>query len=764
MNDDPVVQDRPGLGDGFLAVLAGIVFGWLYYRFTVTGLDPSVWEDAAVAAGLRPPANIFPGFWRLVAKSIFEGRSIPASIETLSLLGAITGGVTVMLFYGIVRRMIAFLFRLRRRLGFWRPTASFVSLFAAAAFGLSDSMWRMSQTLSPDGFRFFLVMFSASMFIRLLFRPSHGRIFLIMFLTGLVSAESPFGFLIPVIFLLGYAAAWRSIADGNFVPEAPLDIPREMPKWRMFLLFLLGLAVGVTINCRAFSDLGGMDANQWEFGDLIFHYAIGYFSLIANSGSILGWLLMITMCALPMAAIVGLFPSVTAANHPMSFRRGVVMFFLALDALLMIGVIPLIRLGSIAKGAISIDSWFLSSLFAAAISLTAALAALSFAVEIRYRRVWDDDQALWLDRGRRSILLQAIVPLLLAAALYPAAFLRPNEAIAEAQSVVEDALKETIREAGDSRFVFTDGRLDAGLELFAAAAGSQLKPLDMMSGVSPREKYLRTRHFNEDEPDFETAETGAPTMLRVWAGERSETMKEAALQLGFEFWKRERLEPPKSSGILARTEWPSEEERLAGVTNGQRLAERAIKVLPQVQNRLSKGLERALSSVSWRLSRIARQRDEDRLADSLDNENGAVKKMMSLIQEERQRVFMQLTPREGLRLALARADFTEARRYSQNILARDEDDPHANFGTGMAFLMEERLPEAELYLTQCLKKRPKEPAVINNLSIIYRKTGRYAKALEFARRAKELMPDNKEILKTLIDAEAAAEKNGIPLE
>ena len=76
----------------------------------------------------------------------------------------------------------------------------------------------------------------------------------------------------------------------------------------------------------------------------------------------------------------------------------------------------------------------------------------------------------------------------------------------------------------------------------------------------------------------------------------------------------------------------------------------------------------------------------------------------------------------------------------------------------MAFLMEEKYKDAEFYLERTLIKRPDEPAVLNNLSIIFRKTNRLEKALEYAKKAHEIAPGNEEVSRTLKDIERAIAK------
>ena len=190
-----------------------------------------------------------------------------------------------------------------------------------------------------------------------------------------------------------------------------------------------------------------------------------------------------------------------------------------------------------------------------------------------------------------------------------------------------------------------------------------------------------------------------------------------------------------------------------GIARADALSKRVLALAPQLEGAdPSPALASAFSAVSWRLSRFARMRNDEKLANDLDQCNGALKRMLSAIEYERMRTFMQLTPKEGLEIALKRANFAEATRYASAVLRYDTDDPEANFGLGMAALLGNRLKDAEVYLTRCLKRRPEEPAVLNNLSIIYRKMHKYKEAEEFARHALKVFPDSPEVKRTLEDA------------
>ncbi len=52
-----------------------------------------------------------------------------------------------------------------------------------------------------------------------------------------------------------------------------------------------------------------------------------------------------------------------------------------------------------------------------------------------------------------------------------------------------------------------------------------------------------------------------------------------------------------------------------------------------------------------------------------------------------------------------------------------------------------------------LVRRPNEPAVLNNLAIIYCRMKKFDFALEYARKAVKLVPGNREVQKTLVDIE-----------
>ena len=166
-----------------------------------------------------------------------------------------------------------------------------------------------------------------------------------------------------------------------------------------------------------------------------------------------------------------------------------------------------------------------------------------------------------------------------------------------------------------------------------------------------------------------------------------------------------------------------------------------------------------------RAGNVALSREESDMAEKLDSLNGEFQRIKNAISWIRNRNGDSLTPREGLRIALERADFALARRYATPILTADPTHPDANFGMGMSYFVEEKYAQAEPYLKASLIRRPDEPAVLNNLAICHYRAGRLKEALDYSRKALAKLPDAPAVRKTydeiLKKAEAQKAANAV---
>ena len=292
----------------------------------------------------------------------------------------------------------------------------------------------------------------------------------------------------------------------------------------------------------------------------------------------------------------------------------------------------------------------------------------------------------------------------------------------------------------------------------------------MISDNSPRQQYIRMRGETNQEARV-TLAIGAPMALRTMVRDHADRLNEIALQLGFEMWKRDGKEIPLCSGVISRPGGMPEDERLRGVDAANALADRVLDIYLAGGPSKSAGalVNDLFLFVQWRIARIARMRAEraDRegktvqslkdvnISDRLDHHNAGLKRILRDMDKARERTLKSVTPRESLQLALARLDFTLARRYAELILEDDPNDPDANFGVGMSYYTLKQWARAEEYLRRCLIKRPRQPAVWNNLGMICMFTERYEEGLGYAKRALSIIPDSAEVKDTIKQIEEA---------
>lgn len=760
MANQPLTGDRLRLRDLFLATVAAFVFFAVYWFFSVPGLDPALWEDYAVASGLFPPRTVFPAFWRHIVSWMISEFGIVGAENALRVSGAVVGSLDVFFVYIIVRQILAFLNRVPCS-RIWNFIASFSAMLAAVCFGSGDSMWRMVTPLTPGALRFLATLVSLHFFLRYLKTASAYRAVISMLIAGAVASESPLAFVLPVVYYVAYRMAFASSINGNLALEVDIDTLKNgfsLPRWRMFFAFLIGLGTGCWFNITSFENFGGAAINEWDGFDVALKYLVGYYAVFRYSSSFVGWILGFTFVILPLGGALLLYPRLCRNNAPLMFKMGVLFFFAGVISIVQCGVLPFMSIWNFSATSVHVASDYLEAVYCLCCVVTMALSLSCLTVASQNRYEYDIDDERFKVIGRNPFFLRVLAPFLAVICTVPVLVRIHRPVEAEMRSIIDDALAETVRECADARFIFTDGRLDAGLELKAVQMGAKVRPLNMMGGGSNWERHMRSRLFDETSTDREIAETGAPGLLRVWVESHTNALANCAMQLGFEVWRRARKSLPTVSGFVARQSGLDEAESKRGIAAAEAIAARIVSVSKTGKKSPSYALRSALSAVSWRISRFSRMREDDELADELDNSNEVVKQMMQLVERERMRAFFQMTPYEGLRLALHRADFDMARRYGATVLAIDPDDPEANFGTGMAFLVEGKLKKAEIYLERALKKRPGEPAILNNLSIICRRTMRLERALEYAKKAHERMPDNEEIRKTLREAEKALEK------
>ena len=79
------------------AVAFGAAVAFLSWLWRYAWLPPGVWEDVAVAAGIRPPEAPFPLLWHALTHQLFQWLDMTQAIRVLRLAGHATLGLAAMM-------------------------------------------------------------------------------------------------------------------------------------------------------------------------------------------------------------------------------------------------------------------------------------------------------------------------------------------------------------------------------------------------------------------------------------------------------------------------------------------------------------------------------------------------------------------------------------------------------------------------------------------------------------------------------------------
>lgn len=769
-------DERLRVMDWILALaLAGLVFaGMSLYAFP--GLVPEVWSDAAVAAGLRPPSDVFPGFWRVIARLFFTG-GVPTGEACLRMAGRVCAALTAGMVYLFLRATLALLVRGRLRTSQRRYLVQYAASFLGAMFfACSDPAWRAGQTFTPGALQTLLTLAAVTPFVMFMLDGSLLCAYSSMFLLGALAAETPLGFVLLALCWIVFRMALRHDALCENMPLLE-PLTAQTAKWNLTFFWGLGLAAGVVLNCWSFMKMGG--GPSLAQGGLPLAYLLRWWAIFTGTADSLGWVLAFVLCVLPFSVACLILPRAVDEENFLPYHVGAIVFVCGMVAYSQLAMVPQLWFWTWNPLTSVRSSYFLQMfLLLSASTVTYLVTVLGCDACCRNHaklssfRAMDDDAEVPADlpRGKRH----GLVVLFAASALFAAGVLpgRTLERTREMLAIIDAFAEEVLRECGDAGCIFTDGAFDGRLELGAAARGRRLVALSMMAPDTPYQRLLRLRAA-EDAEDRTVLSMGAPAALRSWQRDKPARMAKCAFQLGFELWQRDGGEPPAPSGALARTGM-DEKTRAEGVAAARDLAGRIGTYHSGGAPDITAGAlaVEKFNLVEWRIARLARIRAgradragdlaaakaEHDMADRLDDSNSDLKRIVEEAEIRRDGTLKQVTPREGLQLALLRADFALASRYAKPILDADPDDPDANFGVGMHFFQTRQWTLAAASLEACLRRKANEPAVLNNLALALARAGRIAEAEKRARAALRLAPESAEIKATIAEIVSAREE------
>ena len=745
-------------------------------------LHPLVWDDAAVAAGLRPPTQPFPGVYRGILSVLFHYLGTATTLRAMPWIGAVLMSLATAGVYVIFRDILPAALRLQAHIGrLGGGIGRLVAACAAVLFLCADPMWRAGQTFSPTTLFVALTVLAVYLFFRFVRKAVIAPLYVCFAVLGVISAETPLGFVLMLVSAVGVLLAANWAAS----PAVPLVNP-----------FVDGLVRDVAfrrlVNLWGFCFLGTLGLDVWLF----MHQ--GGVEAAGGNPDVLGVLFIclhscvaavktsIAPVALLFAFLLALAPFILAVRAlPRAWDDDRFLPFLLSVVYAVVGLVGLSQLS--AARVLWFWTWqrsgsMVSSDMVLAFILMFDVAAVAFALAVfgvdaccrNYRRIAQktypesmqmiEAAKLAESLGKTRVVRRRVFWSLLV--LVPLCALPGRRQAAERgmMSVMDDYVVETLRETEACDTIFTDGSYDPLLELRAQAAGRTLNCLSLMAPATARERVIRLRASACDE-DAELLKNDAVSALSTWMTAASNRLEHVAVQLGFEYWRRGKLDLPPLSGLAALPGGVAASERIRAIEACGAIANRIYELsrAHDLKSTPDRALRAMYPFAGFRISRLAQTRSkvadeagrrgeafrEAAMADELDSVNyelAGLRERVNWVKHQRAGV---LTPREGLVIGLSRADFALAGQYAEPILRTDPDDPRANFALGMKFYQEEQWSRAERHLQRCLVRRPDEVAVLNNLAVVQMKQGLLEAAEKNARRAAELHPELQEIKSTL---------------
>ncbi len=752
--------------DCLIAAGIGFFVFCLLALFSYPIAVPAAWAPLAEATGIVPPDAPLPGIWRMFASCLADVVGMGGVDRALVWLGHAAVGICTACAYLIIGNVMLPLEQLaqRRNVEWSRHVLYLITAFGALLFAFSDPVWRMGQTFLPTTLALLLTLVALLLYI--LFVRT-GRLLLVglsVAVLGVLAGENAAGMFFGVLVLV--ATYFGAVLDQSAAQLTLANlVVRFVSMWWLIGVFVLGYLLTITVNCCWFAWHGGLEAHGWKVVDLIVHVLHQNSQQVTGAATPFAWFVTFFLVFLPFGVMIYLLRR--ASDEDKFLRYG--------DALLIFsgGAISFLPLSgwqsfwfwtwSIVHRAIS--DYLLGVLMLLNV-LTVVFAVCVFCCELffrNYRRLAsqkfpDDSEEAAAQRALGAIsrlrrLFRRLFWCILAALLLAVLPRLPVTTERELLGIVDAYLEQVVDEAGDAEVLFTDGRLDRGVELRAAARGKKLVALSFMENNSVYRQKRRQRAARDAE-DHDMLAFGAADLLRAWAYTKQDRLPTMATQIGLELWKQQGQVMPVCAGLLARTVGLDAEAVARGRERAWALAERILAVRKRDLD-LSTCADRLLGDLvpymQWRVAWFCHRRSEQAdhagdlaLAEQEEAHGMALDEVNPALNRIRRRTdgltvwqTGRLMPREGLRIGLARMDFMLARQYARQVLQADPDYSPANFAMGMSFLKEEQYNKAASYLRRCVEKNPNDVSAWNNLAVVYQRQGALDEAQAAAERAVE---------------------------
>ena len=751
--------------DVLIAIGLGCFVSSLLVLFRYPIATPAVWQPMSEAIGLIPPDDPMPGLWRMIVAGLASWVGVGSIDAALVWCGNVALGICTACIYLIFGNVILPLeqLSLRRRVNWSRHVLYILSGIGTLLVAFSEPMWQMGQTFLPETLELLITLPVVLLFVMFL---RTGRLLFAGFavaLCGVLAGESVAGVVLGLTVLVAtYFSAFLS--SGVQFTFANLVV-RFVSMWRLIGVFLLGYVLMATANCVVFTRMGGLEAHDWQPVDLIIRVFHLYGLQTVSAASPIAWFAAVFLVFVPFGLTLHLMKRAADDDKFLRYSDGLIILVCSIVALLQLS--PFASFWFWTWSAVHRPvSGYLLGLFAIMNALTATFGFAVFCCEIYFRNIRriairrfpDDTEESAAKRALESVGKFRRVSRLLfwtfTTALLCAVFMRlPCTTTRELLGIVDDYLEQVVDESGDADVLFTDGRLDRGVELRAAARGKKIVALSFMEDNSVYRQKCRQRG-GADEEDRDMLTFGSADLLRSWTNTKRERLPSMATQMGLELWKRQGFTMPTCAGLLARTAGLDEKAVSNGRERAWALAGRILdlrKRNPGLAGNADRLLADLFLYIQWRVAWFCHLRSEqadrandlvlsekeEALGSDLDKANPALSRIRQRVNSLATWQTGRLMPREGLHIGLGRLDFVMARHYAQKVLQTAPDYSRANFAMVMSYLKEEQYKKAAAYLRRCVEKDPNDISAWNNLAVVYQRQGSLDEALAAAERALE---------------------------
>lgn len=763
-------DDRVATG---LTAVAVVLLMWAF----AWPVLPHLWDEMAVASHLRPPASAFPGLWRGLLSVLYANLPAGTVEAVLRVMGLVTGGLLSLLVFSILDKTLPDILRLKiRGVARGRLIVRVMLSLGTVLFICNESVWRACQGFGSVTLHILAAVAALRMILSFYHFGRYTRLYWVMLIWGLMAGDGPVGIAFAVATVVSvYHKSLGNLDDKENPVANPLV--RRLVIGKMSSIFLLAMCAGFVANYLLYCRFGGVRLVDNAPTNIVMVCFGGYWSAFRTALTPLGWFFAFALVGAPF--LVTLLPLKKAMIEDKFVEWPLAVSYFV------VGVVSWSQLSGLEF--LWFRSWFsvplVSDDFAVAVmalfwTITLLWTISVFSKNYHFHSVRhvaesqfqdaaetpEGQAAVWemMRQNRFVRLLTRAMPFLVLLSVVP---MRGEWTVRRMLGVIRDYVREVVLESGDVKWIVTDGALDVGVELEAAAQGRRLLALSVFSGGEKRDVAIRQRD-TEDADDLHALESGASDALRYWTSDQTNRLSMLAIQLGFERWQGAvRDSQPTCSGLLARFGGVSGAWVTNGVYAAQSLGERVLEAydLGDPDGIFNRDIRRLFRYAQWRVSYLCRircdsahgdvwgdvERKDESLMEELDKKNAeleSIRKRVSWMAEHHGAV---LLPREGLKIGLERADFRMAKTFAETVIRSDPEDPHANFAIGMFYLLNEQYARAEPYFLTALKRHKEDPAVLNNLSVVALRMGRKADALAYAERAYKAAPDSKSIARTL---------------